>query len=121
VGRSEECLQNAAVHAFGNKGKQKSDWFDENVVQISALIKDQNRDKKDIQRPVRQIKNDWFTNKANQAKMFYNQKNLSSIPRCVKCMALDPKALIRSVRKMALFYQLTKRSKIDGLNTFQIF
>ena len=42
----------------------------------SMLIKDRHQNKKEIQRRVRQIKNDWFVNKANQAEIFYNQNNL---------------------------------------------
>ena len=67
----EECLQNAAIYAFGKKKKHKSDWFDENDAEICALIKDRHGNKKEIQRRVRQMKNDWFTNKANQAEIFY--------------------------------------------------
>ena len=67
----KECLQNAAIYAFGKKKKHKSDWFDENDAEICALIKDRHGNKKEIQRRVRQMKNDWFTNKANQAEIFY--------------------------------------------------
>ena len=72
----KECLQNAATFVFGKKRKHQNDWFDENDVEIYALIKDRHQNKKEIQRHVRQIKNDWFVNKANQAEMFYNQNNL---------------------------------------------
>ena len=72
----KECLQNAATFVFGKKRKQHYDWFDENDVEIYALIKDRHQNKKEIQRRVRQIKNNWFVNKANQAEIFYNQNNL---------------------------------------------
>ena len=72
----KECLQNAATFAFGKKRKQQNDWFDEHDFEIYALIKDRHLNKKEIQRRVRQIKNNWFLNKANQAEIFYNQNNL---------------------------------------------
>ena len=72
----KECLQSAATLVFGEKRKRKCDWFDENDVEVCTLIKNRQQNKKEIQRRVRQIKNDWFTNKANQAEIFYNQNNL---------------------------------------------
>ena len=72
----KECLQNVAIIAFWKKQKQQSDWFNENNVEIYALIKDRHQNKKEIQRRIRQLKNDWFMNKANQAEIFYNQNNL---------------------------------------------
>ena len=71
-----ECLQNAAVFAFGKKRKKNSDWFDENDDEIRALLKNRTYNKKELQRRIRQIKNDWFLNKAIQAENFYHKNNL---------------------------------------------
>ena len=72
----KKCLQNAAVFAFGKNRKQNKDWFDENENEINALLKDRSKNKREIQKQVRQIKNNWFTNKAIQAENFYRQNNL---------------------------------------------
>ena len=59
--------------------KKISDWFNENDDEIRALLKDRTRNKKELQRRIRQIKNDWFLNKAIQAENFYHQNNLSTV------------------------------------------
>ena len=73
----KETLQNAATHAFGKKGKSKSDWFDENDLEIRTLLKDKHLNRRDIRKSIRAMKNDWFTNKAKQAETFYQQKKHS--------------------------------------------
>lgn len=70
----KETLQNAATNTFEKRKKQNSDWFDENDTEIQKLLKDKHLNRREIQKKIRAMKNDWFTRKAKEAETFHLQK-----------------------------------------------
>ena len=52
------------------------DWFDDNDVQIHALLKNKHLNRNELQKRIRHMKNDWFAQKANQMERFYIENNL---------------------------------------------
>ena len=40
------------------------DWFDDNDVQIHALLKNKHLNRNELQKRIRHMKNDWFVQKA---------------------------------------------------------
>lgn len=75
-----EVLKNtlqSATNLISDKGKKMSlDWFDDNDVQIHALLKNKHLNRNELQKRIRHMKNDWFAQKANQMERFYIENNL---------------------------------------------
>ena len=57
-------LKDARNNTFEKRQKRNADWFDENDYEIQNLLKDKNLNRREIQKRIRQMKNDWFTRKA---------------------------------------------------------
>ena len=72
----KETLQNAAIHTFGKKKNQNSDWFDENDLEIRTLLKNKHLNRQEIQKRIRAMKNNWFVTKANEAEAYHKEKKL---------------------------------------------
>ena len=68
-------LKGATNNTFEKRQKHNADWFDENDTEIQKLLKDKNLNRGEIQKRIRQMKNDWFTRKAEQTETFHLQKN----------------------------------------------
>ena len=69
-------LLSATSIVLPKQKKRNQDWFDENDKQILTLLKDKNLNRREIQQRVRQIKNDWFTQKASEAEKYRLENNM---------------------------------------------
>ena len=66
-----------ATELISEKAKKPSrDWFDDNDMQIHALLENKHLNRNELQKRIRQMKNDWFVEKANQMEKFYLENNI---------------------------------------------
>ena len=72
----KEILQDAAIHTFGKNKNQSLDWFDENDTEIMNLLHNKHLNRKEVQRRIRTMKNDWFLARASEAETYHKQKKL---------------------------------------------
>ena len=68
-------LKDATNNTFEKRQKRNADWFDENDTEIQNVMKDKNLNRREIQKRIKQMKNDWFTRKAKKTETFHLQKN----------------------------------------------
>lgn len=112
----KETHQNAAIHTFGKKKNQSSDWFDENDTEIINLLKNKQLNRQEIQRRTRTMNNYWFLARANEAEAYHKQKKLSA-----KFTVQDQGTPIRSSRNLICLTSLWKLMKVSlrNLTPFQ--
>ena len=65
-------LKDATNNTFEKRKKRNGSM---KTTQIQNLLKDKNLNSREVQKRIRQMKNDWFTRKAKQAETFHLQKN----------------------------------------------
>ena len=68
-------LQNAAGHVFGKKKRVQNEWFDDQDDAIQKLLQDKKMDRHDLRRRIRELKNNWFRNRAEEAERYSLEKN----------------------------------------------
>ena len=68
-------LQNAAAHVFGKKKRVQNDWFDDQDDTIQKLLQDKNMDRHVLRRRIRELKNNWFRHRAEEAERYSQEKN----------------------------------------------
>ena len=68
-------LQNAAAHVFGKKKRVQNDWFDDQDDAIQKLLQDKNMDRHVLRRRIRELKNNWFRHRAEEAERYFQEKN----------------------------------------------
>ena len=68
-------LQNAAAHVFGKKKRVQNDWFDDQDDAIQKLLQDKNMDRHVLRRRIRELKNNWFRHRAEEAERYSQEKN----------------------------------------------
>lgn len=68
-------LQQAAKHTFDQKKKVSNDWFDDHDEEIQRLLKDKHLNRNELRDRIRQLKNQWFQERATEAEHFAQSKN----------------------------------------------
>eukprot|EP00795_Rhopilema_esculentum_P010044 gene10044-biopygen12706 len=68
-------LQEAAKHTFDQKKKVANDWFDEHDEEIQRLLKDKRLNRNELRERIRQLKNQWFYERAVEAERYAQSKN----------------------------------------------
>ena len=68
-------LQNAAGHVFGKKKRVQNEWFDDQDDAIQKLLQDKKMDRHVLRRRIRELKNNWFRNRAEEAERYSLEKN----------------------------------------------
>ena len=73
----KSVLSDAAKHVFGKEKRKHHDWFDEHDEEIQQLLKEKKDTRKIhyLRDKIRQIKNDWFQRKAEEAEKYSQEKN----------------------------------------------
>ena len=68
-------LQEAAKYTFDQKKKVSSDWFDDQEDEIKQLLKDKCLSRNELRERVRELKNRWFHERAEEAERHAQSKN----------------------------------------------
>ena len=66
----KQVLQNAATYVFGKKKRVQNDWFDDQEIEIRSLLKDKKHNRNTLRKRIRELKNNWFQQKAEEAERF---------------------------------------------------
>lgn len=71
----QKVLQSAATYVFGKKKRVQNDWFDDQDEEIRNLLKDKKQNRDALRKRIRELKNNWFQQKAEEAERYSQEKN----------------------------------------------
>ena len=71
----KQVLQSAATYVFGKRKRVQNDWFDDQDEEIRNLLKDKKQNRNALRKRIRELKNNWFQKKAEEAERYSQEKN----------------------------------------------
>ena len=72
----KQVLQNAATYVFGQKKRIPNDWFDDQDEEIQRLLKDKQHNRNTLKKRIREQKNSWFQQKAEEEERYSQEKTI---------------------------------------------